>query len=186
MKQSKFDQTRDQRIADESGPDKQLMCTAHDCPNLWSTSDGQLCRWHADAPANAWPQVTHEQQDAVTDRALYAQSDRPECAAMSLDDRRAILAMLRMVLSEAKNPRAWIGRLREKQQRGDALSPMQKFALEQVKDAHEVLDHVREGGDVPRRAITTALQRTGDLPSSEADGPPAWMSECPTFDEADA
>ena len=88
MRQSKFDQNRDQRIADESGPDKQLMCTANGCPNLWSTSDGLLCRWHAEAPAHRWPKVTRDAQDCVTDNARRLGNARPVAQSMGRDEKK--------------------------------------------------------------------------------------------------
>ena len=120
MKQTKFDQTRDQRIADDEGKSQRLMCSAKGCPNLWSASVGNLCRWHADAEPHHWPRVTQEAQDSITERALL---------------------------------------------------------LAQVRDAHRVLGRVREGSDVPRNAITTALQTTGDLPT--------WADDMPAFERDD-
>ena len=124
----------DQRIADEVGGDKRLMCSAHNCPNLWSTSDGNLCRWHADAAPHLWPQVTQEMQDAVTNRIVDRQ--RPVAVPfVSYAEKKAILSRLRTVLTEPKDQRAWIERLRAKEASGERLSAMQKHCLARVRTA---------------------------------------------------
>ena len=135
MKQSKFDQHRDQQIANEVGVNAALMCSSRGCPNLWSTSDGHLCRGHADAEPLHWPQVTQEAQDAITDRAMATHADRPAHAALTASEKFAVLTRLRTVLSEPKNSRAWIDRLREKRRCGERLSPMQRHVLAQLRNA---------------------------------------------------
>ena len=122
----------DQRIANDAGNDKKLMCSAHNCPNLWSTSDGNLCRWHADAEPHQWPQVTHELQDAITDRIVNR--ERPVAAPLvSFNEKKVILGRLRTVLTEPKNQREWIERLRAKAAANQPLSAMQKHCLAQVR-----------------------------------------------------
>ena len=133
MKRSKFDETRDQRIADEVGVSSALMCAAHGCPNLWSTSDGHLCRWHIEAPAHRWPEVTREMHDHITDQALSFCNDKPGYQLMSREEKGAILARLRAWVAGPKDPRAWICDLEDKEHDGERLSPMQKLALEQVR-----------------------------------------------------
>lgn len=133
MKRSKFDETRDQRIADEVGVSSALMCAAQGCPNLWSTSDGHLCRWHAEAPAHRWPEVTREMHDHITDKALSFCDDKPVCQPMSREEKSAILERLRTVFTGPKDPRAWIAALEAKENAGERLSAMQKHALAHVR-----------------------------------------------------
>ena len=135
MKRSKFDENRDQRTADEygTGPDKQMMCTAHNCPNLWSTSDGNVCRWHAAAPPHRWPEVTQDLQDATTNRVIDAQRLPQQVAPVSQTERRAILNRLRTAMTQPRDPRAWIGVLLANEGRGERLSAMQKHCLASVR-----------------------------------------------------
>ena len=143
MRQSKFDQNRDQRIADESGPDKQLMCAAHDCPNLWSTSDGLLCRWHAEAPTHRWPEVTRDAQDCVIDNARSLGNARPVGQSMGWEDKKALLEGLRTVFRGPIDPKAWIGSLEEIEASGERLSAAQKHSLAHVRQH----SHRTQGGN---------------------------------------
>ena len=121
----------DQRTAD-SASDRSLMCSAHGCPNLWSTSDGNLCRWHADADPIQWPRITSEMHDHLTDKAYRAGMGHPtkQIPVMSMDEKRAIAERLRGALEHArKNPRAWVDRLNAKVDAGHKLSAAQKHAL---------------------------------------------------------
>ena len=133
MKRSKFDESRDQRIADEGAPDRKMMCSANGCPNLWSTSDGHLCRWHAEAPAHRWPEVTREMHDHITDKALSFCNDKPTPPHLGREDKSAILERLRAWVTGPKDPRAWICDLEDKEHDGERLSPMQKHALAHVR-----------------------------------------------------
>lgn len=108
-----------------------LMCSAHGCPNLWSTSDGHLCRWHADAEPHRWPEVTQQMLWEETERARL-QAD-PQARPVSEREKREILDRLRTVLTVPKDPRAWLHKLRERDANGERLSPMQRHALEQCK-----------------------------------------------------
>lgn len=122
----------DQSAADDMNDRGRLMCSAHGCPNLWSTSDGNLCHWHADADPSQWPQVTREAQDHITDRAHAAGMNRPtrQALPMTMDEKRAIADRLRIVLEHSrKNPRAWIDRLNAKVAVGIPLTAAQKHAL---------------------------------------------------------
>lgn len=132
MKRTAFDESRDQRVANETGRSASLMCRAHGCPNLWSTSIGNLCRWHAASEPHYWPEITREQQDAETDRAVYASAERREVYTqpMTLAEKRAIADRMRVALDAArKNPRAWIGRLQERAAAGEPMTAGQKQAL---------------------------------------------------------
>ena len=126
---SSYRDRADQRIADDFGNDKRMMCSAHNCPNLWTTSDGNLCRWHAAAPTHRWPEVTQDSQNAVTNRVIAAQRLPQQAAFVSQAERRAILNRLRTAMTQPRDPRAWIGVLLAKEAAGERLSAMQKHCL---------------------------------------------------------
>lgn len=131
MSLMKARQSADQRTAD-SASDRSLMCAANGCPNLWSTSDGHLCRWHADADPIQWPRITSEMQDYLTDKAYNAGMGRkaPPVVLMSTAEKRAIAERLRVALEQAKkNPRAWVDRLNARADVGHKLTAAQKHAL---------------------------------------------------------
>ena len=74
MKQSKFDQTRDQIIADrpdyQRGYTPEQMCSAHGCPNRWTVDRGaRLCSSHDREHPERWPGITERQQWDETERA---------------------------------------------------------------------------------------------------------------------
>ena len=117
----------------DDGGMQHLMCSAHNCPNLWSTSDGNLCRWHAEAPPHRWPEVTQDMHDHLTDRAQHAGFDKPAAKLLSNAEKAAILHRAKTILSAPKDPRAWIALLEAKERAGERLSPMQKHCLQQVR-----------------------------------------------------
>jgi hypothetical protein len=90
----------DQRVADEAAVDQSLLCSAHGCPNRWSVDagHGKACRAHAWAQPHDWPQITVEQQDAETDRALRAMQPPLHQATPTPDPGRLrrVLARLRL------------------------------------------------------------------------------------------
>ena len=100
--------TADQRIADEVAVDHALMCSASGCPNRWSVDagNGRACGAHAFASLHLWPQITAEQQDAETERALQAQLRRPAEPAPRPDPARlrAVLSRLRMGQAGGRTP----------------------------------------------------------------------------------
>lgn len=131
---------RDKRIADsaEDCDDRgvPLRCVASGCPWRWSVDKGgaRLCGAHAWADPHLWPRITQGLLDGETNRALDAQRE-PETRpvkSLSFPEKRALLIRLRSVLSEPKNPKAWIDRLVAKREAGEILSPMQKHALREV------------------------------------------------------
>ena len=136
MRRTTFDGSQDQRIADDASSDNRLMCSARNCQNLWSTSDGNLCRWHADAPPNRWPEVTEHMHGLITQRII--ERDRPQDAPfVSAAEKRAILNKLRIVMTKPRDERLWLERLREKHRQGDSMSAMQKHCLAQIREAAE-------------------------------------------------
>lgn len=146
MKRSAFNESRDHRIADESQQDRSLMCSAHGCPNRWSTNDGRLCRWHAAADRSHWPQVTQEQLDAETERALYAAAPKAEASQVRLTPRekRDILLRAQDMFARKRAPdydkRAWIKKLEGKAARGEPLSAAQKHCLQQMRKPRPIVE----------------------------------------------
>lgn len=123
MKRSKFDETRDQRVADEAGTPQHLLCAAHGCPNRWSNSIGHVCRWHADADKERWPEVTQQQQWDETERARMRAEPAPYVEPLRHAEKRAILAKFAAVLDRTgQDPKAWAKRLRHRERRGERLS----------------------------------------------------------------
>lgn len=190
------DTKRDQRMADDAGVDRDLMCQANGCPNLWSVEgqNGRCCSAHAWSALHLWPQITAEQQDAETDRALHRLQhvEPPPAPPMSRAEKRAALASLSAVASRIGrvNPRAWAYALRDREQRGERLTDAQRKTWRSVVDAHAVLDRVRDGDDVPAERVTQALQVTGDLPRLRTDGmdeaPWTELDDVPVFEEHEA
>lgn len=129
-----FDGSRDKQIANNAGESKALLCSAHGCPNLWSTSDGNLCRWHAAAEPHQWPAITQEAQHEITERARRAGSPKPVARPYTLAEKQEVLKELSdLARNMNSNPRAWLDRLRIREANGERMSPMQKHCLAQVK-----------------------------------------------------
>lgn len=138
MKRSKFDETKDQRVADEgAGKPRQLMCSAHGCPNLWSTSDGHLCRWHAEADPDRWPELTQQLQWDETERACKRGEPKVFTAPLAFAEKRAILSKLAAVFDQrGKDPKAWAKRLRNRHLGGDKVP---RTVLTMARDALTVV-----------------------------------------------
>lgn len=150
MKRSKFDETRDQRAADDEGAPRHLMCSAHGCPNRWSTSDGNLCRWHADAEPNRWPEITQQQQWDETERARMRGEPKPYVEPLTKADKGRIVARMREVLRDfgaPKDPKAWAKRLRERERRGERLGENQRTMWRAALQAPTTPNFEAEGAD---------------------------------------
>lgn len=169
---------RDERIADDTYVDRALQCGATGCPNRWSVDGGRgrLCSAHAWVSSGQWPQVTLEQLDAETDRALRnAAPTAPGPMHRDIPRLRHELGRLADGMRVARSdPRAWARHLREREQRGEKLTDAQRAAWRRSLGAHELLDSAQAGAYVAPAAITTALQATGDLPWTDRDDIPAF------------
>ena len=135
MKRNAFDKTRDQNTADREdyakGFTPELMCSAHGCPNRWSTSDGNLCRFHADADQHRWPEITQEQQWDETERARLRGESKPYAAPLTRADKARIVARMRAMLhglGSQKEPKAWAWRLRDRESEGGRIGETQRTA----------------------------------------------------------
>lgn len=119
MKRNTFDEMRDQTIASEKA-DRALMCRANGCPNRWSVeTDGRfrLCSAHAWADQHRWPQITQEQLDAETERALRkANPPAPQPV-----DTAAVMRELRDFQCGQGDPKGWAKRLMQRHEDGEAI-----------------------------------------------------------------
>jgi hypothetical protein len=143
MRRTAFDESRDQRIANEAAPDRAQLCAANGCPNRWSVGPARLCSAHARADRHLWPQITQEQADAETDRSIAAQMPKPEPGPRRGPRPDEIEAMRRLSVGSA-DPKAWAKRLREREERGERLTGLQRSmwreALKVCSDGSDELD----------------------------------------------
>lgn len=145
MKRTAFDESRDQRIADDA-TDPSLQCAARGCPNRWSVEcqAGRVCSAHAWVEKHHWPRVTQEQLDAQLDRARYADAARPPPQVRPLDlaDKRAILRRLPAVC-EAKRGREWAMDLRYREMHGEPLTLAARHMWRSVlRESHRAVDEL--------------------------------------------
>lgn len=105
---------RDQAIAHEAHESRALMCTAHGCPNVWTTSIGNLCRWHASADPQHWPRVTEQMLALAAELAMERQRPKPATKAMTREEKMEILSRLRG-LQLGVGDKEWAHRLSERE-----------------------------------------------------------------------
>ena len=122
---------RDQRIADDVGSDRELMCCASGCPSRWSVDgpNGRACSAHAWVnDRHEWPAITDRQIWSETERARQAMSSEERIyPRMSHGQKTALLRKLAAVFAP-KPPKAWAEKLRDKEQQGEPLSRLQQQA----------------------------------------------------------
>lgn len=124
-----FNAKRDAAVADQAISERAFMCSASGCPNRWSVNFGRpLCSAHSSADPHQWPQVTQEQLDAETARALIAAAPKAQATVKhwSAAEKKALLQRLRAVFAEKRNPRAWAERLRDRERSGARLGEAQR------------------------------------------------------------
>jgi hypothetical protein len=132
MKRSKFDEKRDQRIADEFTEDKSLMCHATGCPCRWTADmgNGKLCHWHDNADKHDWPRVTQEIIDEISRLALKKAVDNSQ-PAPAADVARFKAEMRKLATAWGANisdPKLWAKKLRDREMAGERLSFVQRQA----------------------------------------------------------
>ncbi len=137
MKRSNFNDYDDRRIANDSTEDRALMCSAHGCPNKWSVTgcaNGTCCSAHAWASPHLWPQITQEQLDAQTDRALRlaARAHQPEPVANVRRLREELAKLGNALRTSTQNPKAWAHRLKAREEAGERLNDHQSKAWREV------------------------------------------------------
>ena len=83
-----------QEAKNDDGGNQSLMCSARNCPNLWSiesSNHARLCRWHADVRPHRWPEVTRDMNDYLTNKAQRAGFDKPATPPLTKAEKIAIL-----------------------------------------------------------------------------------------------
>lgn len=173
--------TRDQRIAEDSFAERDLMCRAEGCPNRWAvdSSQGRCCSAHAWASVSQWPQITEQQLATETERAFRRQgSTRPEQSMrMTRAEKLTLLHRMRGAFVGADaGPRSWAEALRSREESGEVLTQAQRECWRAALKAHHILDRAKAGAAVPTEDIDAALLITGDMP---------WPDrvDIPAFDE---
>lgn len=105
MKRTKFDENRDQPVANREeypkGYTPELMCSAHGCPNRWTVDSNdkginRLCSAHAWADAERWPEITQQQQWDETDRARLRGDPKVQPISLTRAERLEIVERLRI------------------------------------------------------------------------------------------
>lgn len=126
---------RDQQVAEEVVDESVLRCQAPGCPNAWSVSDsfGQkargLCSAHRWGASDQWHRITDEQHRMLERRALDAMRPKPAVRRYTAAEKREILQTARAILQRPpEDPKAWAYRLRDREEGGEVLSPMQADA----------------------------------------------------------
>lgn len=138
MRRTAFDESRDQRVAADETASYGLMCAAHGCPSRWSVDPPRMCGAHAWADSHHWPQITQEQLDAETQRAMDAANPpapqrfvKPDPVKLS----RYLRKLADGIADAQRSPREWADRLRQREEAGDRLTPAQKDAWRSVHGA---------------------------------------------------
>lgn len=124
-----FNAKRDAVVADQTIAERAFLCSANGCPNRWTVNFGRpLCSAHAGADPHQWGQVTQEQLDAETARALVAAAPKAQATVKhwSVAEKRALLQRLRRVFADKPNPRAWAEALRDRERSGTWLTEAQR------------------------------------------------------------
>ena len=143
MKRNAFDERQDQRIADDASIPSSLMCGAHGCPNRWSIDPPRMCGAHAWSDPHLWPQITQEQRDAETQRAIAAVSPPAPQRFVKPDPLKLSRYLRRLadgIASAQHSPRAWADRLREREDAGERLTPAQKEAWRSGQGVREEVE----------------------------------------------
>lgn len=124
-----FNAKRDAAVADQAISERTFLCSATGCPNRWSVNFGRpLCSAHSKTDPHQWPQVTQEQLDGETARALVAAAPKAQATVKhwSGAEKRGLLQQLRRVFVEKRNPRAWAESLRDRERNSERLTQAQR------------------------------------------------------------
>ena len=126
MKRFGFNQHNDQRIADEAGEDRALMCAAERCPCRWTVDagNGRMCSAHAWVDASQWPRITERLLDADLERAHRGTPPvRP--VVLTREQRIAAVAKLKN-LNNPSAGRGWAHALKSREEAGECLTLAQR------------------------------------------------------------
>ena len=134
-------------VADSLHGDREFMCQARDYPSEWSvkTEEHRLCTHHAFKQPHEWPPITDKllQLQAQGRLPTFASAARriPPSAGgwMSDDDKLRAINEIRAMLhnSQAKDPKAWARRLRDREEAGEKLSKIQKAYWREALRSHD-------------------------------------------------
>lgn len=134
-RRSAFDELRDQMAVEDAQRDTSLMCSAHGCPNRWSVDTGHLCSAHAWSEPARWPEVTQQQRDNETQRAIEASAPKVAPRYIKPDPvklRRYLTKLSDGIRNAQRNPRAWSVALKEREEAGEVLTAAQREAWHSV------------------------------------------------------
>jgi hypothetical protein len=176
-RRSKFDEARDQRIADEVNRDRyddrddlgrRIYCSAHGCRAKASVYFGSaLCTWHSAAETVLWPQVTLE-VNAMLDANAIPKREEPQ-SPLTPQDKLDIIARMRaavgnLIRSDGGIDVRWAHALREREMSGERLSMVQRDAWRSALEGKAIdPDEQLRREDVKRetqRRIDERLEKT--------------------------
>ena len=103
----------------------ELMCSAHECPNVWTVNMGtKLCSVHAWSDAKDWYKLT----DRLQMRKLIKNQPKVVDAVpkWSAEQIRMALEALKTLFGARSDPRQWAHSLKQREARGEPLSKLQK------------------------------------------------------------
>ena len=113
-------------IENELETERRLMCSATNCPQVWSVDagNGRLCSAHAWASPKSWARITDGLFTAV---ARKSQPIEPTPSPpLTHAEKRAIAEKMNILLKQPKDPKKWALDLKAKDDAGHKLSPLQK------------------------------------------------------------
>ncbi len=145
-----FDQTRDQKIADE------FRATNMACSFCGGITDTRTLSAYGARCDECF--------------AVYLNAGRPTPKAMTRAEKVERLQQLKRLLGSMGSPgREWAKRLKVREEAGEHLTPFQREAWRSAMRANATLDAVRDGQSVDSEDIDAALRVTGDLPAPIPD-----------------
>lgn len=113
--------------------DSSLMCAARGCPNRWTVDagDGHLCSRHAWKKPVEWPAITEDIKNAPVPTISVA-----ERRQISDEEKMDILRKVEQMFSHTE-PKRWAHALKEREARGERLTPYQRSAWREALGARE-------------------------------------------------
>lgn len=121
-------------IENDMESERRLMCSANNCPQVWSVDggNGRLCSAHAWASPKQWNRITDGLFTSVARKSQPVEAT--PSPPLTQAEKRAIAENLAVVLKQPKNPKDWALKLKAKDDAGYKLSAIQKqFYREALK-----------------------------------------------------
>ena len=162
---SAYDRAKDKKTADHISNDRELMCRADGCPNVWTVDSDdlgihRLCSAHAWVKdKKLWPIITQEQVDAETDRALNAMRPKKPAKVVSRDELRTQIRSLDL----AKNlDRSWARRLKAADDAGLPITESQRAAYKAAlgHDTGSTPVVMGEMSPIPNELLPKSMRRS--------------------------